>query len=328
MSWKKSLAKLRGVFGRDRKDKEVSEEVRAHIELEEQENRASGMAPEEAHYAALRKFGNPMRAQEDAGELWRWVWLETWVQDFRFALRMLVRNRSFTAVAVLSLAIGIGINSALFSLADAIILRPLSVAHPDQVVAVVGKSPRDLLGGISYPDYADFRKQSKNFDGLVAYTLTSLGFAERADELPRMKSGMLVSGNLFSAMGVEPQLGRGFRQEEEQVPGRDAVVILGHDFWATQLGADRSIMGQTVRLNGIEFTVIGVAPERFTGMLIGLAASFAAETGVNAVFSTTKRDPLAYLIVAPALLAVTMLAAWVPARRASRVNPTRALRFE
>jgi predicted permease len=266
MSWKKSVSKLRGFSGRNRKDMELADEVRAHLEMEEQENLEAGMSPEEAHYAALRKFGNPVRAQEDSREMWRWVWLETWIQDFRFALRMLVRNQSFTAVAVLSLALGIGVNSSLFSLADALVLRPLSVFRPHQVVTVVSKSPGDPMGGISYPDYKDFRDQSRSFDGLVAFTSSSFGFAAQPDALPQITTGMLVSGNFLRVMGVEPELGRGFLPEEDQVPGRDAVVVLGYDFWRSQLNADRSIIGRNVRLNGIEFTIIGVAPERFTGM--------------------------------------------------------------
>jgi putative ABC transport system permease protein len=266
MSWKRSLAKLRGMPGRDRKDEELAEEVRDHLEREEEENRAAGMSAEEARYAAMRKFGNAVRAEQDSREMWRWVWLETCLQDFRYALRLLARNRSFTAVAVLSLAVGIGVNSSLFSLADALILRPLSVYRPGDVVTVVSKSPSDPMGGISYPDYKDFRDLSKSFDGLVAFTTTELGFAAKPGDLPQMKIGMLVSGNLFRAMGVEPDLGRDFLPEEDQVPGRNPVVILGHDFWQTQLGADRSIIGKKVRLDGIDFTVVGVAPARFTGM--------------------------------------------------------------
>lgn len=266
MSWKKSLAKLRGFPGRGRKDEELAEEVTTHLEMEEQENLAAGMSVEEAHFAALRKFGNEGRAREESREMWRWVWLETCIQDIRYALRLLVRNKGFTGVAVLSLAIGIGVNSSLFSLADALVLRPLSVYHPGEIVTVVSKSPSDPLGGISYPDYKDFRDQSRSFDGLIGFTTSSFGFAEKSNALPQMTTGMLVSGNFFRVMGVEPELGRGFLPEEDHVPGRNAVVVVGHDFWQTQLGADRSIIGKPVRLNGIEFTVIGVAPERFTGM--------------------------------------------------------------
>jgi predicted permease len=179
---------------------------------------------------------------------------------------MLFKNPGFTLVAVLSLAIGIGVNSAMFSLADALLLRPLSVSRPGEVVSVEGKTPGDPVGDLSYRDYVDFRDRSRSFAGLVAFTTSTFGFSAKPDALPQMKMGMLVSGNLFRVMGVEPELGRGFRPEEDRTQGRDAVVVLGHDFWEKQLGADRSIVGQKVRLNGIEFTVIGVAPERFTGM--------------------------------------------------------------
>jgi putative ABC transport system permease protein len=266
MSWKRRLAKIRTFFGRRIGDAELDEEVRAHLEMEEQENRDAGMSPEEAHYAALRKFGNVTRAEEDSRAAWTWNWLETGWQDVRFAIRLLIRDRAFTAIAVLSLAVGIGVNSALFSLADAILLRPLSVLHPGEVVSIVGNSRSEPLGNVSYRDYLDFRDHSKSFNGLVAYTLRSFGFAAKPGELPQKKSGMYVTGNFFSAMGIEPKLGRGIREDEDQVPGRDAVVVLGHDFWVSQLGADPSIVGKTVRLNGIDFTVTGVAPERFTGM--------------------------------------------------------------
>jgi MacB-like periplasmic core domain len=131
---------------------------------------------------------------------------------------------------------------------------------------LAGKDSKRFRRRLSFPDYVDFRDRSQSFDGLVAFTTSTFGFTSKRDDLPQMKTGLLVSGNLFRAMGVEPELGRGFRPEEDQVPGRDAVVVLGHDFWEKQLGADRSIIGRKVRLNGIEFTVIGVAPAAFTGM--------------------------------------------------------------
>jgi len=226
----------------------------------------SGIPEREARQKARREFGNVALYRQDSREAWGWVRLETLMQDLRYAVRILRRNPGFTAVAVLSLAIGIGVNSAMFSLADALLLRPLSVSRPNEVVTVTGKTPSDPYTNISYRDYVDFRDRSKSFEGLVACTLSTFGFSVRPGELPQMKVGYLASGNLFRAMGVEPELGRGFRPEEDLAPGRDAVVVLGHDLWANEFGADRSIIGRKVRINGNEFTVIGVAPERFTGM--------------------------------------------------------------
>lgn len=189
------------------------------------------------------------------------------LQDLRFAVRMLLKNPGFTLVAVLSLAIGIGANSAMFSLADALLLRPLPVARPSEVVSVEGKTPKNAFGGMSYRDYVDYRNHAKSFAGLVAFqNLYPFGFRPRPDALPQIKYGMLVTGNFFQVMGVEPELGRGFRPEEDQVPGRDAVVVLGHDFWVQEFRSDRSVVGKSIRLNGVDFTVIGVMPEKFTGM--------------------------------------------------------------
>jgi len=264
------LARLRSwlkwMMKRPRLENELDTEVRFHLESYAEDLVRSGLPKQEAMRRARIEFGG-IESHKDAVRVslgLRW-WDELW-SDLRIALRIMRRNPGFTLVAVLSLGVGVGVNSTLFGLADALVLRPLSVFRPDEVVTVVGKTLSDSLGGISYPDYKDFHDRSKSFAGLVAFTTSAFGFATRPDELPQMETGMLVSGNIFRAMGVEPELGRGFRSEEDQVPGRDAVVVLGHDFWETQLGADSSIIGRTVRLNRIQFTVIGVAPGRFTGM--------------------------------------------------------------
>src|SRR5262249_2826207 len=124
----------------------------------------------------------------------------------------------------------------------------------------------NALGGISYLDYLDYRDRSKTMEDLVAFNLFRLGFSPSPEVLPQAKYGFIVSGNLFDAMGIRPILGRTFRPDEDQVPGRDAVVILGHDFWRDQFASDPNIVGRVIRLNGLDFTVIGIAPETFTGM--------------------------------------------------------------
>jgi predicted permease len=189
------------------------------------------------------------------------------LQDLTFAFRVLLKNRAFTVVAILSLAIGIGATSAMFGVADALLLRPLPVQRPSDVVTIESKAPKESFGGMSYRDYVDYRDRAKSLDGLIALANPySFGFSPRPDALPQIKYGMLASGNFFQAMGVQPELGRGFRPEEDQVPGRDAVVVLGHDFWMQEFSGDRSVVGRAVRLNGVDFNVIGVMPEKFTGM--------------------------------------------------------------
>src|SRR5271157_3842836 len=188
------------------------------------------------------------------------------LKDLRYGFRMLRKNPLFTAIAVFSLAIGIGANSAIFSLADAILLRPLPVQHPSQVVQVLMTSPADPREGVSYRDYVDFRDKNQSFDSLVANMNGSFGFSEKPDALPQVKFGLFVTGNFFQALGVQPDLGRGFRLDEDQAPGRDAVVVLSHDMWMRQFGSNPGAIGQRIRLNGKEFTIVGVAPERFTGV--------------------------------------------------------------
>jgi predicted permease len=255
---------------RQRREESLDGEIRDYLDREIQDNISAGMNATEARHAAIRKFGPVESVKEDTRAAWGWIWFERLWQDIRIGYRMLRKNPGFTLVAVVSLAIGIGVNSAMFSFADALLLRPLPVLRPSEVVTVGSDSAggflADRVSFVSYRDYLDFRNQNNTFDGLVAFKLSTFGFSPQPGSLPHMKMGMLVSGNFFRVLGVEPELGRGFRPEEDQVSGRDAVVVLGHAFWEKELAADRSIIGRTVRLNGAEFTVIGVAPERFTGM--------------------------------------------------------------
>jgi len=178
----------------------------------------------------------------------------------------MLKNPGFTLVAVLSLSIGIGANSAMFSLADALLLRPLPVSEPSDVVTINSKTPKDPFGNLSYRDYADVRDHSTSFSGLVGYTVMPMAFAKEAHTLPQIKYGLVVSGNFLAAMGIRPELGRDFLPNEDQVPRRDEVVVLGYDFWQAEFGGDRSVIGRLIRLNGIEFRIVGVTPEKFTGM--------------------------------------------------------------
>jgi predicted permease len=188
------------------------------------------------------------------------------IQNLGYAIRMLRKSPGFTVVAVCSLAIGIGANSAIFSLADAILLRPLPVLHASEVVSVNMHSPSDPASDVSYRDYVDFRDKIHSFTGLIAFNQTRLAYRQRPDAMTQMRVGFLVSGNLFRDMGVEPTLGRGFREDEDRVPGRDAVVVLSHDFWLKEFSGDASVIGRQISLNGTSFTIVGVAPEHFTGL--------------------------------------------------------------
>src|SRR5262249_25251991 len=149
---------------------------------------------------------------------------------------------------------------------DALLLRPLTVARPGEIVTVGSMMSVEGFSrvGASYREYLDIRNRSTSFDGLVAFAGVTSGLAATRDALPKLKLGLLVSSNFFNAMGVEPELGRAFRPDEDQVPGRDAVVVLSHNLWKDDFASDRSILGRRVQLSGTEFSVVGIAPQRFT----------------------------------------------------------------
>jgi predicted permease len=189
------------------------------------------------------------------------------LKDLKYAARILTKNPGFTAVAVCSLAIGIGANSAIFSLADAMLLRPLPVMKPSGIVTV-NPSTGAFAGNptISYPDYRDFRDRNRSFDGLIAFQYSQFGYSPNAAAQPEMQFGAFVSGNFFRVLGVEPTIGRGFRPDEDKIGGREPVAVLSHDFWLAHFDGAVSAIGSKVRLNGIDFVVIGIAPAAFTGV--------------------------------------------------------------
>lgn len=188
-------------------------------------------------------------------------------KSLRHALRLLKKAPGFALVSICSLAIGIGATSAMFSFADALIMRPLPVLEPTRVAAVT-TSTNEVFSNttLSYPDYRDYRDDNRTFEGLIAASAAQFGFKPNPTALPKLAFGMYVSGNLFRVLGVQPALGRGFLESEDQAAGRDAVVVLGHDYWVSQFNANPSVVGSTIWINGVPLTVVGVAPEQFTGL--------------------------------------------------------------
>jgi predicted permease len=213
------------------------------------------------------------------------------LQEIRYAFRMIARSPGFTAIAALSLALGIGANAAIFSLADALLFRPLPVANPNSVMAVETDRPGRTPGGVSYPDYRDLRGAAKSFDGLVAFEFNTFSMARTAAETPRMRVGVMTSDNFFSVLGVQPFLGRDFLPEESARGGAPAVV-LAYAFWQDQFSGDQTIVGKTVRISGTDFTVVGVAPKSFTGMDVYVRPSFYVPLQVAQRLSGAPKDPL------------------------------------
>lgn len=241
---------------------DLDQEIREHIELATQENLERGMSPKEARYAALRKFGNVTRAKEDAREVWSFVWAEQFLQDIRFAFRQLHKSSGFAAVAILTLALGIGANTAVFSVADAVLIKPLSFAEPASLAIVWEKLPEYGIARntVSPPNFLDWRERNRAFQGMSAFVdqpanLTGAGRPEQIDVEQ-------VSANFFGLLGVEPMLGRGFMEREDQ-PGKGNVAVLSYALWKSKFAGDPKILGKAIELNGQATTVVGVTGPDF-----------------------------------------------------------------
>ena len=191
-------------------------------------------------------------------------------QDLKHGARMLRKNPGFSFVAMASIAIGVGANAAMFSMADTLVLSPLTIPRASEFVTVTAVVPKSGFASptsfaLSYPDYQDVRDQARSFSGLVAFRLIVASFADRADQPAQRKFGMAVSGNLFDTLGVQPALGRAIGVDHDRVVGRDPVVVLDHELWQREFAGDSGVVGRRIRLGGIEMTVIGVMPAGFTG---------------------------------------------------------------
>ena len=190
-------------------------------------------------------------------------------QDLRFGVRMLFKNKAVTAVAVLSLSLGIGANTAIFSLVDRLLVRPLPVVEPERLLTFNKGAAPNLFDRFTYPDYADYQDQNEVFDGLICYAETALNLSERGQT--ERVHGLQVSGNYFSVLRVTTALGRGFLLEEERKPDAHPVAVLSYGLWQRRFGADPAVVGRDITLNGQGYTVVGVAPAEFAGTIRGAA---------------------------------------------------------
>ncbi len=216
--------------------------------------------------------------------------MRTLWHDIRYGLRMLAANPGFTAVAILSLAIGIGANTSTFSLADALLLRPLPVERPAEIVRLVSTSRERSMGGISYLDYQDFRKHSKALSGIAAYEQTRLGLQADSRSATQLELGVAVDTDFFDVLGVRPSLGRVFRADEDRSP----VVLLSDSLWQSQFGRDPGVVGRTVKLSKVDFTIIGVAPARFPGLDLFVHESMYVPFGMLPALGLADPDPLGH----------------------------------
>ncbi len=282
--------RLRSILRGGQVERELDEELQFHLEHKIEEGIGRGLSRDEARRAALRAMDGLDQRKEEMRDMLRVRWLTDFVADVRYALRGLRRTPGLTALVVTTLAVGIGMTAIPFSMVDALIFRPYPVPHSRNVITLVSTTLDNPFDQFSYREYLDIRAGAKSYDGVVANGFPqSVGFSAKSGETPRVRTGMMVSGNYFRVLGVEPRLGRGFREDEDGVPGRDAVVVLGPDFWKHEFGGDPSVVGRTVRLNGTDFTVIGVEPETFPGMFVFIRPDVYMPLAMAAIFSTDPR---------------------------------------
>jgi len=256
--------RLRALFHKTEMEQELDEELRFHLEKEIEQNLARGMNPEEARSAALRSFGGMERVKEASRDV-RGVRLveELW-QDLRYGGRMLLKHKGFTLVAVLSLALGIGANTALFSVCNAVLFKPLPYAEPDRIVVLSERMSDGKLSEVAPANFVDWRNVSRSFSGMAAVRASSFASSfilGGQSEASRLVGGD-VSSSFFSALGVRFMLGRNFLPDED-LPGHDRVAILSYAAWSERFGADRDIVSKTITLNDKAYTVVGVLPADF-----------------------------------------------------------------
>ncbi len=277
------------MFGRKRKENDFSEEIKTHIQIESERLRGQGLSEQEALAAARRAFGNVTRAEERFYESRRWLWWDNLRQDIRYGLRMLAKSPGFAAVAILTLALGIGANTAIFSLIDAVMLRSLPVENPKQLVLLrwgahnspniqgymsSGDCPSDMRRGGANPSGCSFSEplfrsiaEADPFSGIAAFA--NSGRLDLSGNGPAsVINGQLASGDFFRTMGVKAALGRLFEPSDDSLSAAP-VAVLNYGYWQSAFGGARDVIGRTIELNNVPFTIIGVAEQRFTGITPG-----------------------------------------------------------
>ena len=283
------LLRLAGPFGKARRERELDAELQAHLRMNIEDNLRAGMSAERARREALMKLGGIEQTKENYRERRGLPFLEVFLQDLRFASRMLIKNPGFTFVAVLTLALGISANATIFSFVNAVLCKRPPIYDSDRVLIVYGTSATrpwgPNLNPVSTPNYFTWKRENQVFSDLAAtepyVTVNSTGEGE-----PERVSAVRATANYFTVIGVAPELGRGFVAGED-LAGRDRVVLLDYRFWTRKFGADPNVVGKTIRLNGEAHTIIGVLPERFQMM------SFQAQVWLPLVLNDAEQGTAA-----------------------------------
>ncbi len=256
---------LMALLRRSQVEHELDEELRDHIERQTEQNIRSGMNPEDARYAALKAFGGVEQAKERSRDARGARWIEDIWQDLRYGARMLAKKPGFTLIAVITLALGIGANTAIFTVVNAVLLRALPFREPDQLTHIVRSNPNLPTGiwRLSPAEFFALRQHQRSFSAVATYRIPPEGFTFLGGERPQQVYGAFVSADFFSLLGVAPLMGRVF-QAGEDAPNAEGAVVISHGYWQRQFQGDRQILGRTLKLdNDKNLTIIGVMPQGF-----------------------------------------------------------------
>jgi len=245
--------------GRERREKELNEEIASHLQMAARDHEARGESRAGADAAARRELGNAGVIQEVTHDQWAWTWLENLLQDLRYGARTLRKSPGFAAVAILTLALGIGVNTALFSVVNGVLLNPLPYPQPNQLVELWWDRTPGQHSSVPYLNFLDWQKESTAFSAVGAYLqdnviVTGAGEPERVD-------GVKISANFFDLLGVKPLLGRSFRPEEDQV-GAGPVALIGDGLWKSKFGSSADVLSKSITVDGTSYRIVGVVPEK------------------------------------------------------------------
>jgi putative ABC transport system permease protein len=257
------LFRIRALFRGKELEADFDEELRYHFDREVERNVARGMTRDEARHAARRAFGNATAVKEEAREAWRWRWLDDLGQDVGYALRILRRAPGFTAVVIATFALGIGANTAVFSVVRSVVLRPLPFPDDGRLAVVLMRGPSFHIEDApsSPPEYVAYREHTRSWEHLAAFRVRSTTVTQAGHEAERVAVAS-ATPNLFATLRTEPLVGRAFTAEEAQ-EGADGVAVLSHGFWMSRYGGDPRVIGRIVRLDGVSRAVVGVMPPQF-----------------------------------------------------------------
>jgi predicted permease len=257
------------LFRRSRLERELDEELRSHLEMLTEENLRKGMSPEEARYAALRGFGGVERVKEIYREQRGLPMIETLVQDLRYGLRVLRRSPGFTAVAILTLALSIGANTAIFTLTDAVLLKVLPVKQPEQLIELMTVFSGKPFNSFSYQALQQLREHNRSLSGLIASS-NSQFYTIVEGAPPGRVEGQYVTGDFFELLGVSAALGRAIVPEDDRFGAPSAVAVISHGYWARRFGLDPAVLGKQLIVEGVPLTIVGVTGPKFSGVQVGM----------------------------------------------------------